>query len=66
MQGKLNGTFFSEFDFEIKDIKGKENKVAYAISRKIKQLNTISTKKYEIDLEYNIISAPKMIKFIKK
>ena len=34
-------TFLSEFDFEIKHIKGKENKVAYAISRKIKQLNTI-------------------------
>ena len=48
-------TFLSEFDFEIKHIKGKENKVAYAISRKTKQLNTISAKKYETNLEYKII-----------
>ena len=27
--------FFGEFDFEIKHIKGKENKVADALSRKV-------------------------------
>ena len=48
----------SEFDFEIKHIKAKDNKVAYVISTKIKKLNTISTKKYKTDLEYKIVSTP--------
>ena len=46
--------FLSEFDFEIKHIKGKENKVVDAFCRKIKHIYTISINKYQIDLEDKI------------
>ena len=46
--------FLREFYFEMKHIKGKENKVVDAISKKIRQLNTILDKKYQTYLEYKM------------
>ena len=34
--------FLCEFDFEIKNIKGKENKVADALSKKVKEMHVAS------------------------
>ena len=39
--------FLSEFYFEINHIKGKENKVTYALSRKIIQINAIIASNYQ-------------------
>ena len=41
-------SFLSEYDFEIKHIKGKENKVAYALSRHANLLCAISSYEYDI------------------
>jgi hypothetical protein len=35
MPAKQDVEFLSEYDFDIKHIKGKENKVAYALSRRV-------------------------------
>ena len=43
--------FLSEFDFEVRHIKGKENKVAYALSRRVHGLFEINISKEESDLE---------------
>jgi len=43
-------TMISKFDFEIKYIKGKENKVAYALSRKVQVNHTTTMSSYGIDL----------------
>jgi len=40
----------SEFDFEIKFIKGKENRVADALSRRIQVNHIASMSSYRIDL----------------
>jgi hypothetical protein len=55
-QPKLNARYarcmalLSEFDFEIKDIKGKENRVVDALSRSMKTINlaTVSTCKMDV------------------
>jgi hypothetical protein len=46
--------FLSEFDFEVRHIKGKENKVEYALSRKIHGLFEINISRVESDLEQRI------------
>ena len=42
--------FLCELDFEIKHIKGKENKVADAISRKVQEMHVASLSIYQSDL----------------
>ena len=51
--------FFSEFNFEIKHIKGKENKVVDALSRKINQINTMIANSYQTNLKFEVKSATK-------
>jgi hypothetical protein len=46
--------FLSEFDFEVRHIKGKENKVADALSRRTNGLFEISISREESDIEQNI------------
>ena len=42
--------FLCEFDFEIKHIKGKENKVADALSRKVQEMHVASRSIFQSDL----------------
>ena len=42
--------FLCEFDFEIKDIKGKENKVADALKRKVREMHMASLSIFQSDL----------------
>ena len=48
--------FLCEFDFEIKHIKGKENKVAYALSRKMQEMHVASLSIFQSDLRQQIVS----------
>ena len=48
-------SFLSDYNFEIKHIKGKENKVADALSHHVNLLFASSS--YESDLENHILSA---------
>jgi hypothetical protein len=47
--------FLSEYDFDIKHIKGKENKVADALSRRVHEMNATTITMYQSDLK-NIIT----------
>jgi hypothetical protein len=49
--------FLSEFDFEIKHIKGKENKVADALSRSIKTIYLIVVSTYETNVKERVKNA---------
>jgi hypothetical protein len=53
----------SEFDFEIKNIKGKQNRVANSLSRSMKvvHLDTVSTS--ELDIKERVKSAQEMNAF---
>ena len=42
--------FLCEFDFEIKHIKGKENRVVDALSRKVHELHLVSLSNCQSDL----------------
>ena len=44
----------SEFDFEVRHIKGKENKVADALRRRVHGLSEISMRRAESDMEQRI------------
>jgi hypothetical protein len=46
--------FLSEFDFEVRYIKGKENKVANALSRRIHGLFEMNISRDESDIEQRI------------
>ena len=48
--------FLYEFDFEIKHIKGKENKVADALSRKVHEMHVASLSTCQPDLRQQIIN----------
>ena len=48
--------FLCEFDFEIKHIKGKENKVADALSRKVQEMHVASLSIFQSDLRQQIVS----------
>ena len=48
--------FLCEFDFEIKHIKGKENKVADALSRKVQEMHVDSLSICQSDLRQHIVS----------
>jgi hypothetical protein len=43
--------FLSEYEFDIKHIKGKENKVAYALSRRVHDLHAKTINMYQTDLK---------------
>jgi hypothetical protein len=56
--------FLSEYDFEIKHIKGKENKVADALSRHANMIYTVTRSNYETYLEERVrITAEKDPKY---
>jgi hypothetical protein len=46
--------FLSEFDFEVRHIKGKENKVADALRRRVHGLFEVNSSRAESDLEQRI------------
>ena len=46
--------FLCEFDFKIKHIKGKENKVADALSRKVQEMHVASLSIYQSNLKRHI------------
>ena len=48
--------FLYEFDFEIKHIKGKENKVADALSRKVQEMHVASLSICHSDLRQQIVN----------
>jgi hypothetical protein len=50
-------SFLGEFDFEVRNIKGKENKVAYALSRRTNRLFEISFRKTKNNIKQRIKSA---------
>ena len=45
-----------EFDFEIKHIKGKENKVVDALSRKVQEMHMASLSIFQSDLRHRIVN----------
>ena len=47
---------FCEFDFEIKHIKGKENKVVYALIRKVHEMHVESLSICQSDLRQHIFN----------
>jgi hypothetical protein len=49
--------FMSEYYFEIKHIKGKENQVANALNRRAHEKHGVAISMYKIDLKYQIIAA---------
>jgi hypothetical protein len=51
--------FISEYDFDIKHMKGKENKVADALSRRVHELHATTISMYQSDLKDKIIEAAK-------
>ena len=48
--------FLCEFDFEIKHIKGKENKVDNALNRKVHEMHVASLSTFQPDLRQHIIN----------
>jgi hypothetical protein len=51
--------FLSEYDFDIKHIKGKENKVVDALSIRVHELHALAISMYQLDLKDKIIEAAK-------
>jgi hypothetical protein len=51
--------FLSKYDFDIKHIKGKENKVVDAINRRVHELHATTIRMYQSDLKDKIIEATK-------
>jgi hypothetical protein len=49
--------FMSEYDFEIKNIKGKENQVVDALSRRAHEVHVAAINMYMTDLKDQIIAA---------
>ena len=47
--------FLCEFDFKIKNIKGKENKVANALSKKVREMHVASLSIFQSDLRQQIV-----------
>jgi hypothetical protein len=52
--------FLSEYDFDIKHIKGKENKVVDTLSRRVHELHATTISMYQSDLKEIIIEAAKL------
>jgi hypothetical protein len=51
--------FFCEYDFDIKHIKGRENKVVDALKRRVHELHAIAISMYQTDLKCKIYEAAK-------
>jgi hypothetical protein len=49
--------FLCEYDFGIKHIKGKENKVVDALSRRVHELHTTTISMYRTDIKSRIMEA---------
>jgi hypothetical protein len=49
--------FLFEYDFEIKHIKGKENKVADALNRRVHELHATTISMYQMDIKSRIMEA---------
>jgi hypothetical protein len=68
-QPKLNArqarwmALLSEFDFEIKDVKGKENKVAYALSRSMKTIHLATVSTCETNVKEKVRNAQETYTF---
>jgi hypothetical protein len=68
-QPKLNArqvrcmALLSEFDFEIKHIKGKENRVADALSRSMKVIHLVAINTYEMDVRKRVKRAQETYAF---
>ena len=57
MLGKQDGwNFLCEFDFEIKHIKGKENKVVDVLNRKVQEMHVASLSICQPDLRQQIVN----------
>jgi hypothetical protein len=56
--------FLSEFDFEIKHIKGKENRVVDALSRSMKTIHLVKVSTWETDVKERIRNAQEKYPFI--
>jgi hypothetical protein len=54
----------SEFDFEIKHIKGKENRVADAFSRSMKTIHLAAVSTYETDVKNKVRNAQETDPFV--
>jgi hypothetical protein len=52
--------FLSEYDFDIKHIKGKKNKVADALNRRVHELHATTISMYQLDLKHKILEAAKL------
>jgi hypothetical protein len=49
--------FLCEYDFDIKHIKGKENKVADALSRRVHELHATTISMYQTDIKSRVLEA---------
>jgi hypothetical protein len=49
--------FITEYDFEIKHIKGKENQVADALNRRVHEVHIATISMYNIDMKDKIIAS---------
>jgi hypothetical protein len=69
-QPKLNArqargmALLSEFDFEIKHIKGKENRAADALSRRMKTIHLAAVSTYETDVKNRVRKAQETDPFV--
>jgi hypothetical protein len=54
MLDKPDGWLISEFDFEIRYIKGKENRVTYALSSSMQTLHLVASSVGEFDIKQRI------------
>jgi hypothetical protein len=52
--------FLSEYDFDIKHIKGKENKVFDTLSRRVHEFHATTISMYQSDLKPRILEAAKL------
>jgi hypothetical protein len=58
-------SLLSEFDFEIKHIKGNENRVVYALSRSIKMIHLATISTFEMDIRERVRNAQETDAFFK-
>ena len=57
MLDKVGGWKFCDYDFEIKHIKGKENKVVDALSRRVHELHATAISMYRTGIKSRISGA---------